>query len=215
MNKALVAFNTLKLTTNQLVALTCAYITLVLNAPFILKMSSAIFALSEYNIFFLLSAPIFLLSLSIVIQCFLAFRWITKPILILLVLISSLVFYSTLTYGIIFDYGMIQNTIETDRAEALSYVNLSACIFFISFGVLPSMLIARVKLTYSTFWGELLSRTKLLCGSFTSIFLIAIVFYSSYASVGRNNRDLIGYLNPYALIDSTLKYVKKTISTLH
>lgn len=209
MNKALVFLKNLTLTTNQLVMFTCAYVTLVLNAPFILKTSSAILALSEYNIFFLLSVPIFLLSLSFIIQCFVAFRWITKPLLILLVLISSLIFYSTVTYGIVFDYGMIQNTFETDRAEALSYVNFSACVFFIILGILPSILIAKVKLSYSTFMGELLSRAKLISGSFATIFLIAIVFYSSYASIGRNNRDLIGYLTPYALIDSTVKYANR------
>ena len=209
MNKALVFLKNITLTTNQLVMFTCAYVTLVLNSPFILKTSSAIVALSEYNIFFLLSVPIFLLSLSIIIQCFFAFRWITKPILILLVLTSSLVFYSTVTYGIVFDYGMIQNTFETDRAEALSYVNFSACVFFVVLGILPSILIAKVKLTYSSFMGELLSRAKLIIGSFATIFLITIVFYSSYASIGRNNRDLIGYLTPYALIDSTVKYANK------
>lgn len=209
MNKALVFLKSLTLTTNQLVMYTCAYVTLVLNAPFILKTSSAILALREFNIFFLLSVPIFLLALSLIIQCFFSFRWITKPILILLVLISSLVFYSTVTYGIVFDYGMIQNTFETDRAEALSYVNVSACIFFIIFGVLPSILIAKIKLIYSTFGGELLSRTKLIIGSCATIFLIAIVFYSSYASVGRNNRDLIGYVTPYAFIDSTIKYINR------
>ena len=115
MNKALAFMKNLTLTTNQLVILTCAYITLVMNAPFILKTYSAIVALSEYNIFFLLSVPIFLFSLSVMIQCFFAFRWITKPILIILVLLSSLVFYSAVTYGIVFNYGMIQNTFESSH----------------------------------------------------------------------------------------------------
>ena len=199
----------ISLSTNQLIVFTCAYITLVLNSPFILKTSSAIVTLNEYSVLFLLSVPIFILSLSIFVQCFFAFRWITKPILILLVLTSSLVFYSTVTYGIVFDYGMIQNSFETDRAEALSYVNFSAGVFFIILGILPSILIAKVKLTYSTFWGELLSRAKLLSGSFACVCSIAIVFYSSYASIGRNNRDLVGYLTPYALIDSTVKFANK------
>ncbi len=71
-------------------------------------------------------------------------------------------------------------------------------------------MIAKVKLTYSTFWGELRSRAKLIFSSFLTIFLIAIVFYSNYASIGRNNRNLVGYLTPYALIDSTIKYVNRT-----
>ena len=139
-------------------------------------------ALESYNLFFLLSVPIFLLALSIFIQCFLSFRWLTKPLLILLVLLSSVIFYSTVTYGIVFDYGMIQNTVETDTAEALSYFNFSAIMFFLFFGLVPSLLIVKVKLTYSSFVGELLARIKLLSGSVGVVFLIAIVFYSNYAS---------------------------------
>lgn len=122
--------NQIKLTTNQLVIYTCVYITLVLNFPFLSKTAVVVTALESYNLFFLLSVPIFLLALSIFIQCFLSFRWLTKPLLILLVLLSSVIFYSTVTYGIVFDYGMIQNTVETDTAEALSYFNFSAIMFF-------------------------------------------------------------------------------------
>ena len=209
MYKLLNLFKSITLSTNQLVFFTCVYLIFILNIPFLAKTSTEILALEEYNVFFLLSVPFFILSLAITIQCFFAFRWITKPLLILLVLLSSVVFYSTVTYGIVFDYGMIQNTIETDSSEAFSYLSFSAFLFFAVFGVLPSILIANVKLTYSFFWGELFSRLKLLSVSFGTFVLILIAFYSSYASIGRNNRDLVGYLTPYALIDSTVKYVQK------
>lgn len=199
----------IRITTNQLLIYTCAYIVFILNLPFLIKTSSAITALDEYNVFFLISVPFFLLSLSIIIQSFISFRWLLKPLLILLVLISSLLFYSTLNYGIVFDYGMIQNAVETDSAEAFSYVNFSAIFFIFLFGVLPSILITKVPLVYGTFFQELFSRIKLVGISFSALILIALVFYSNYASVGRNNRDLIGYLTPYALIDSSIKYVRK------
>lgn len=202
-------FKNIKLTTNQLVIYTCLYITFFLNIPFLTKTVTVITALDQYNILFLISAPFLLLSLSIIVQSFFAFRWITKPFLILIVLISSILFYATINYGIVFDYGMIQNTVETDSAEAFSYFNLSAIFSFLFFGVLPSIFIAKVQLTYSSFFGELFARLKLISGSVGVLLLIAIVFYSSYASVGRNNRDLASYLTPYALIDSTAKYIKK------
>ena len=199
----------LKLTTNQLVVYTCLYIVFILNIPFLTKTVSVITALDQYSLLFLISVPFFLLSLSIIVQSFFAFRWITKPFLILVVLLSSILFYATINYGIVFDYGMIQNTVETDTAEAFSYFNLSAIFSFLFFGVIPSIFIAKVQLTYSSFFGELFARMKLLTGSIGALLLIAIVFYSNYASVGRNNRDLVGYLTPYALIDSTAKYIRK------
>jgi lipid A ethanolaminephosphotransferase len=123
-------------------------------------------------------------------------------------MISSLIFYGTITYGIVFDYGMVQNTVETDSAEALSYVNLYAILFFLIFGVIPSLIIYTIKLTYKPFFTELLSRVKMITLSFGAAFLIASVFYSNYASVGRNNKELLGYVTPYKLLDASYKFVR-------
>lgn len=199
----------MSLTTNQLLLLTCCYIAFILNIPFLVKMTGAITKLDNYSVLFLLSLPIFLLSLTIIIQGTLSFRWVTKPILITTVLCSSLIFYGTLTYGIVFDYGMIQNTIETDSAEALSYVNLHAILFLIIFGLIPSLIIYSVQLTYKPFLKELLSRVKLIALSIGTVFLLAAFFYSNYAAVGRNNKDLIGYITPYKMVDSSFKFLQK------
>ena len=207
-NKFIVYFNNISLTTNQLLLLTCCYIAFILNIPFLVKMTSAVTKLDNYSVLFLISLPILLLSLTIILQGFLSFRWIIKPALITTVLCSSLIFYGTITYGIVFDYGMVQNTIETDTAEALSYVNLHAILFFIIFGVIPSLIIYFVKLTYKPFFKELLSRAKLFALSIGTVFLIALFFYSNYASVGRNNKDLIGYITPYKMVDASFKFVR-------
>ena len=208
MNKIIAYFKNLTLTTNQLLFFTCCYIALILNLPFLVKTAGVITALDNYNLLFLMSLPIFLLSLSIIIQGIFSFRWLTKPLLITTVMISSLIFYGTITYGIVFDYGMVQNTVETDSAEALSYVNLYAILFFLIFGVISSLIIYTIKLTYKPFFTELLSRVKMITLSFGAAFLIASVFYSNYASVGRNNKELLGYVTPYKLLDASYKFVR-------
>jgi len=58
---------------------------------------------------------------------------LTKPILIATVIVSAALFYATLSYGIVFDYGMVQNAFETDTAEAFSYVNGYAALFILAF----------------------------------------------------------------------------------
>ena len=198
----------LTLTTNQLLFFTCCYIALILNLPFLTKTTNAITALDHYNIMFLISLPVFLLSLTVLVQGVFAFRWLTKPLLILTVLISSLIFYGTITYGIVFDYTMVQNTVETDTAEALSYLNVYASLFFLFFGILPAFLIYKVKLTYKPFIRELLSRLKVISLSLGTVLLIASVFYSNYAAVGRNNKDLLGYITPYKMIDASYKFIR-------
>ncbi len=208
MIKLINSLKNIKLTTNQLLIISCAYLTLILNLPFLIKASSAITSLENYNIYFLISLPIFLLSLTLFLQGFLAFRWITKPLLIFMINVSALIFYATVTYGIVFDYGMVQNTLETDTAEALSYFNIYAVGFYLLFGLLPSWMVYCVKLTYKSFPNELLSRLKLLSVNFVIIFLIGSIFYSNYAAVGRNNRDLISYIVPYKMFDASYKFVR-------
>lgn len=201
-------FNNIKLTTNQLLFFTSCYIALILNLPFLIKSTTIITALDNYNLFFLVSLPIFLLALTMIIQGLFSFRWLTKPLLIATVICSALIFYGTISYGIVFDYGMVQNTIETDTAEAWSYINFHAIIFFIFFGLLPSFIIYSVQLIYKPFFKELLSRLKIISLSLISVFLIGVFFYSNYAAVGRNNKDLITYIIPYKMVVSSFKFVR-------
>ena len=97
---------------------------------------------SVFSFWFLLSVPIFLLSLIISLHCIIAFKWLIKSTLILTVLMSSLIFYATI------DYGMVQNTVEMDSAEAISYLNIYSISFFILFGLVPSIIIYSVNITY-------------------------------------------------------------------
>lgn len=201
----------IKLTTNRLILSVCIYIAFILNIPFLIKATQAITKLEQYNVLFLLSVPLFLLSLSIFVQCFFAFRKVTKFSLIVTVLISSVLFYASLNYGVIFDYGMIESIADNSATEVLPYVNYSTLVFILVFGIIPSILIYNVKLSYTTFSGESFARLKLLLGSFSVLLFIALVFYSNYASVGRNNRDLVAYITPYALLDASVKYLQKNV----
>ena len=209
MKPFLLYFKHLSLTANQLLLLTCSYIVFVLNSPFLAKAITAITTLPDYNIFFLLSLPIFLLSISILLQGLVAFKLIIKPLLILTVLCSSLIFYSTFNYGTIFDYTMVQNAIETDSAELLSYINVYAVLFFIIAGVIPALLIYFIRIDYKPFYQEVLHRIKLFGICISTILLIGIFFYSNYASVGRNNKNLINYITPYKMVDASIKFARK------
>ena len=190
--------------------LTCTYITLVLNFPFLQKATQAITGLAQYNLVFLLSLPLFLFMVIVIIHSLFAWKWLLKPILIATVIISATLFYATLSYGIVFDYGMVQNAFETDTAEALSYVSGYAGLFLLLFGILPAAGIALIRVDYKPALLELASRAKLVLSSVVVIGLIASVFYSDYAAVGRNNKPLIGYVTPYKMLDGTVKYVKNT-----
>lgn len=208
MNRVITYFKSVELTTNELIVTTCCYITLIMNLPFLTRVIDKITSLENYNFLFLLSVPIFLLSIIIIFHCLFSFKWVTKPALILTVLISSLIFYATVNYGTVFDYGMVQNTIETDSAEATSYLNLYALGSFLLFGFIPSLAIYSAKIKYKSLLDESVSRLKLMSVFIFMIVLIASCFYSDYASVGRNNRELVNYITPYKTYDALYKYAR-------
>ena len=204
--KAISATKKMALTANQLLLAVCCYVTLVLNFPFLNKVYIATTSLSEYNIGFLLSVPLLLLSLTLILIGCLAIRTLLKPLLVFIVIISSLLFYATLTYGIVFDYTMVLNTVETDSSEALSYINLSSILFFLLFGVIPSVFIMLTEVDYQY---EVIKRVKLIVIALLCVLVIGKFFYQDYASVGRNNRNIISYITPFKLVDSLYKFSKK------
>ena len=105
---------------------------------------------------------------------------------------------------------MVQNVIETDTAEVTSYLSIYLISFLVVFGGIPSILIAKVKISYKPFFRECESRIKVLSFCVFAIFLVGTFFYSDYASVGRNHRELVSYITPYKMYDALFKYARNT-----
>lgn len=197
------------LTINKLIFITALYFTLVFNYPFLHGFMSAIIELPNFNTAFLACIPLVILCLLIILLSAVSLPYVVKPALIVLILISSLVFYGTVTYGVVFDYGMVENSMETNNAEALSYLNLEFVGFFIVFGLVPSWLIYLSKLDTYTAVTELFERVMLVGCSILVLTAIGYFFYQDIASVGRNNSHLRKYLVPSQYISSTINYIKR------
>ena len=97
--------------------------------------------LEHYSVFFLCSVPILLYCLLTILISVVSIKYLFKPILIVLILFSSLVFYAAIKYGIVFDYGMIENTIESNSAEAMSYINFESILYFTVTGFIPALFV--------------------------------------------------------------------------
>jgi len=199
-------------TANQLILFTSAYIALVFNLPFFTKVWDVVTANSEYNIWFLLSVPLVLFLLTVLFNSLFAYKPLLKPMLITSVCISSLLFYATYHYGIIFDYGMIQNSIQTDHAEAMSYINIYAVLFFVFLGIIPSVLIYRAKMIEHSCAKGAIAWSKMVVIALIILSVLVGLFYVNYASVGRNNRELTSYLTPFKLYVSSYKYFKRSLN---
>ena len=125
-----------KLSQIHLVLLVAGFLTLTGNFTFFEK-TLLVYPLSE-NLFFLGSLFLFLFTFLAALLLLICYKKSTKPILILLLVTSSLVSYSTNNYGIVFDHNMITNTFETDPSELRDLINFKSILYFLVLGLLPS-----------------------------------------------------------------------------
>jgi len=201
-------FSQLEVTANQLVLFITLYFVAVFNEPFLERTINAILELEQHSTIFMFTVPFLLLSLLLIIFSLFSAKPILKPLFVALTLISSLLYFATSTYGVVFDYSMMVNVIETDNSEALAYLNIQFILVFLVTGILPALAIAFIKVRYHSFGKEILQRLKLIFSGVGLFLIIAYFFYSNYASVGRNNRDLKKYIIPTQAIDSSYKVVR-------
>ncbi len=201
-------FASKSITVNQLILLISLYFVLVLNEPFWSLAFERIMKLEQHSTAFMISVPFLLMSLLVIVFSLFSIKYIIKPAFILLTIVSALVFYATYEYGVVFDYSMMVNVVETDNAEAFAYLNIYAVIFFVLLGVIPAVLIALVNIKYHSAPKELLLRVKLVVAALIVFLLIAFFFYSNYAAFGRNNKELKRYIIPIQFIDSSYKVIR-------
>lgn len=186
------------------------YFGFVLNIPLIRK----IYELStEGHVLFSLSPAILLTGCFMLIFSFFAYRFVFKPVMIVLLLTSSAAMYAMLKYNVMFDYGMIENIFETNSGEAWSYVSLPSVGYVLLLGILPSILLYRAKLTSGpSFVKAILQRVGFTLVSLAIIGVMVLFFYKDYASVGRNNKYLNKMIIP-AHIFNTVKYLNNRYFT--
>jgi lipid A ethanolaminephosphotransferase len=207
-NKIKQLFAKKPISANQLIILVSLYFIAVFNQPFLTLAFTKLLALEEHSNMFMFTVPFLLLSLLLIIFSLFSVKYLLKPALIILTLISALVFYATSAYGVVFDYSMMVNVVETDNAEASAYLNIHAILFFLFSGILPALLIALAKVEYQPFAKEVLQRVKLVAAALGLFLIIAYFFYSNYAAFGRNNHSLKKYIVPIQVMDSSYKVIR-------
>ncbi|GIU02614.1 phosphoethanolamine transferase [Shewanella algidipiscicola] len=202
------------LTPARLILLVSCYFFLVLNVALLVKLFGILEGLSDVNLGFVLSIPLFFIaafngifSLLTVFRCE---KWLLVP----LIIISSLLSYAMYNYGTIVDRDMLVNVMQTHSGEAKSYFTLSALLWFVFTGLLPAVLIVKLPIRRSTIWRELAMKLVSIAISLLVILAIAALYYKDYASVGRNNHYLNKMIIPTHFSHSLYGYLKSTYFTL-
>lgn len=125
----------------------------------------------------LMIAAIFNLALTL-----LAFRWLLKPALTLLILAAAGTTYFMTQYGVLMDVGMLRNVMQTNPAEVADLLSPKLAVYLALLGALPVWLLWRTPVRYRPWPRELLSK---LLVALACLALLAGVALANYQEIGR------------------------------
>jgi len=194
----------------ELIVIVSLFMALFANTAFFTSAAKA-YQLDTENILFVISLFVFITGIFILTLSVLCQNFLIKPVLITFLLLSSLIAGFMNLYGVIIDYKMIDNVLETDLAEIRDLISTPLVLAVIFLGILPSVLIYFAKLTRPGWKEGAFSRLKLF--GITACVMVALIFTFSahYASLFRMQRALMAQINPTHAIFSLGKLVRHTI----
>ena len=200
-----------KISQVYLVLFVGVFLTLTGNFTFFEK-TMQIYPFAE-NWLFVTSLFLFLFSFLAAILLLICYRLTVKPILIFLLILSSIVTYSTNNYGIVFDHNMITNTFETDVSELGDLMSIQFILYLFFLGLLPSYFVWKIEIIRLPITSQLWQRLKVFL-TLVFVFIIVILSFSKhYTSFARENRDLRLYITPSYFLYSSIKFVDSKIET--
>ena len=161
----------------------------------------------------LISVVILLVSLIIFLFTLLSSRYTTKPLLIFTLFISAFTAYFMDTYHVVIDEGMIRNSLETNLEESFDLFSFQLVLYVFFLGLLPSYLIYKTEINYSSLKKEFFAKLKVLVLSLSVILIILFSFSKFYTSFFREHKPLRYHVNPIYWIYSIGNYIGKTLNS--
>lgn len=203
------------LSTTSLILAVTAFLTLFGNGTFVANTLKA-YPQAISNALPLLSLIIVFGGVTVLLLGVMCFRHATKPVLMIILLLSSLSAYFMDNYGVIISDDMLRNVVHTNTAEALELFNLKLLAYFTVLGVLPALAVAKAPLRWRGWRTESIARLKLFGITIALVAASIFLFSSFYASFFRENKELRQQANPSYYIYSTIKFATasfKSVST--
>lgn len=196
-----------------LTALVALWMMLSMNAGFWKTVWQGVDGWSNGNPLFLASLPILVGAWLFVVLAALAWSRLTKPMLALLLVLSAGASYFMSSFGIVIDYQMLTNVAQTDTAEALELLSPTMLLWLGAFGVLPALLLSRVRLRDLGWRRELFGQLGAVGVAVALVLGVAFTFYQPYASLLRNHREVRLQLVPSNLVSAAHSYLRHEFSS--
>lgn len=200
------------LSTNTLILFVVVFLTVFGNSTFISNVLKT-YPMNGNNLMPLLSLIVVFGGATVLLLSALCFRHSTKPVLIVILLLSSLASYFMDSYGVVISDEMLRNVAHTNVAETLELLNPKLFAYLIFLGFVPALIISRVTLQWHGFRKELISRLKLFGTTLALVIGTVLVFGGFYASFFREHKELRAHANPTYYIYSAIKFASHSLES--
>ncbi len=200
-----------KITQIQLILITSLFLLLSDNYTFFHNVLN-VYPFEE-NTGFVLSLGVVLFACIVLFLTLLSSKWTTKPLLIIILLVSSLTNYFMNSYHVIIDESMIRNTLQTNLSESLDLLTVKQVLYFLFLGLLPAYLVYRTPIRYRGWKRELWTKLKTIALMLLLIGASLFTYSKYYTSFFREHKPLRFNVNPLYWIYSSGKYVYLTYNS--
>ncbi|MEK1838607.1 phosphoethanolamine transferase [Pseudomonas sp. NPDC089918] len=154
---------------------------------------------------------VMILAVFNIVLTLLAFRFVMKPVLTLIFLVSAGVAYFMSQYGVLIDAGMFRNFAETNVTEVRDLLSVKLFVYIMFLGVLPTWLLWKTPVNYRRWHRELLSKVLVSVASVAVIGGVALVNYQGLSSLFRNHHELRLMVVPSNYIGASLGYLREQV----
>ena len=166
----------------------------------------SIYPLTLRNLPFLISLTLFFTSLTAIFFLTICQHKATRWILALFLIVAAQSAYYMDHFRIIIDTVMIDNIMETNRAEFSSLVTLNLIARTMLLGLIPAWVVIRYCPKPIDFKTELSSRLRTILLLVIAIIVMVIPFMADYTSFIREHKIIRFYSNPTYSVYSAIKF---------
>lgn len=189
------------------IALFSAYIAVFLNLAFYNQVMHSLPLDSARNMFVFFSMPVVSFCVMNAIITTGSFIFADKLLIGIFVLLSASAQYFIWNYGVVIDRSMITNIIDTTPSETFALLSVKMILTIVFSGVIIIALAFWIKTKkQQKLWVSLSIRVLSILGSTFVIILVSLLFYKDYASLFRNQKELIKSLSPSNSIVATISW---------
>jgi lipid A ethanolaminephosphotransferase len=155
-----------------------------------------VYPLTDGNLLFVTSVILLFTMATILMLLWFCHGRVTRWILAFYLVASSMAAYFMSAYGTVIDQTMLENTLQTNVAEAGDLFSVSMLLYLLALGLLPAWWVLRRMPEPEGFVSELRSKALLSLCLLVAMVLLIVPFTSQYASFFREHKSLRFYANP-------------------